>query len=288
MRYRCGKCRTGLSVAPKAPAARDERSVIRQIVTVKMKVALLYLLGITAAEVLLSLVESPLGVLFYTIILIALIIHYLRATEYRSQMFFLSLALVPFYKVMAVIVGGVIAALDIDSDLAFFALVFPLLLVAAVVLMRIMRFGAREVGFALGKLPSQLVIGLTGIIFGPALYYIVKPEPLIPELDWGMLIIAIFVLLIGAAAEELIFRGILQRTSTESFGHLGLLYVSLVFAFLHFGHVSGMNLSVASIPFIFAVALFYSWLVKRTGSLFGVIVSHTITNIIFFLIAPLL
>jgi len=268
-------------------AVRDERSVVRQVVTMEMNVALLYLLGITVAELLLSGFDSLLGAVFYTIVLIALVTHYLRATEYRSRVFYLSLALVPFYRLTAVLAAGVTSALDIDSDLASFALMFSLLLVAAVVLMRIMYLGAREVGFAVGKPPSQLAMGLTGIIFGPALYYIVEPEPLIPEFAWGMLIIAVFVILIGAAVEELTFRGILQRTSMESFGHRGLLYVSLVFAFIHFGHISGMNLSVASIPFIFAIALFYGWVVKKTGSLFGVILSHAITNIIFFLIAPL-
>jgi len=277
-----------LSDTVRPPGARDEMSVVRQFVTVEVGVALLYLLGIAAAELLLSFSGPLLGVMLYVIVLIALITHYLRGTEYRSRMFYLSLALVPCYRVMAVFAVGVMSVLDIDSDLVSFAVMSSLLLVAAVVLMRIMSLGARGVGFALGKPPPQLVIGLTGIIFGPALYYIVKPEPLIPELDWGMLIIAVFIILIGAGVEEVAFRGILQRTSVEAFGDWGLLYVSLVFSFMHFGHVSGMNLSVASIPFILAVALFYSWVVKKTGSLFGVILSHAITNIIFFLVAPLL
>lgn len=132
-----------------------------------------------------------------------------------------------------------------------------------------------------------MLVGLTGIAFGWALYYIIEPEPLIAELEWGKFIVSAFVILLGAGAEELTFRGILQRTSTKALGYWGLLYVSLLFAFIHFGRVSGIDLSVASIPFIFAVALFFSWVVKKTGSLSGVTLSHLLANIILFLVVPL-
>lgn len=286
-RYRCGKCKTRLTYIPKVPDIQGERSVIRQVVPVEMKVALLYLLGIIAAETLLSFLESPLGIMCYAIVLIALIIHSLRVTERRSRRFLLSLALVPLYKVMAFFSAGVTLVLPTDDELTFLALAYSLLLTAAVVIMRITRLGAREVGLALGKPLSQLLVGLTGIIFGLALYYMIKPQPLIPELDWGKLIIPVFIVLLAAGAEELTYRGILQRTSMEAFGQWGLLYVSMLFAVVHFERVSGMNLSIASIPFILAVALFYSWAVKKTGSLFGVTLSHVITNIILLVIAPL-
>lgn len=294
-RYRCGKCKTRLTLIPKARDARDERSATLQVATAEREkknasvvgIAFLYLVGLAVAEALLSFLDSPLGAMCHVILLIALIIHSLRATERRNQVFLLSLALVPLVQVVAIIDSQVLFVLDIDSKLAFSAIVCPLSLAAAVVIMRIVRLRAREVGFALGKPLPQLLVGLTGIIFGPALYYVSKPEPLVPELDWGKIIIAASVILIGAVAEELIFRGILQRTSMAVFGIQGVLYVSLLFALLHFGGVSGLNVSVISIPFIFAIALFYSWAVKKTGSLFGVTLSHFILNIIFFLVAPL-
>jgi len=252
-----------------------------------MKVALLYLLGITAAEILLYFVEPLLGALCHAIILVALIVQSLLFTQGRSRRFLFALALVPLYKLMAVFVSEVTSALDTDNDLVFFAVVNPLLLAAAVVMMRMMRLGKVEVGLTLHKPLPQLLVGLTGIAFGWALYYMIEPEPLIAELEWGKFAVSAFVILLGAGAEELTFRGILQRTSTKALGYWGLLYVSLLFAFIHFGRVSGMNLSVASIPFIFAVALFFSWVVKQTGSLFGVILSHFITNVLLFLVVPL-
>lgn len=156
--------------------------------------------------------------LCYAGILVATIIYSRRVTEYHRRLFLFSLTLVPLYRIIAVLAWRVTSALDIHSDLAGGAFVFSLLLVACVVLMRLTKLGAREVGIASGKIPSQLSIGLSGIIFGPALYYMVNPKPLIPELTWAQLIIGAFVLLIGAGAEELAFRGVLQRTSTEVFG----------------------------------------------------------------------
>ena len=45
-------------------------------------------------------------------------------------------------------------------------------------------------------------------------------------------------------------------------------------------------LAILDIVFVFVVALFFGWIVKKTGSLFGVILSHGITNIVLFVIAP--
>jgi len=40
--------------------------------------------------------------------------------------------------------------------------------------------------------------------------------------------------------------------------------------------------------FVFAVAMFFAWAVKRTGSLLGVTLAHGITNIMLFVVIPFL
>ena len=294
VRYLCAKCKTRLTHPPKAPSAKGERSVILQPAAAEEKytakvvgILLLYLLVITVAEAFLHFAESALGVVCHVILLVALIAQPLRVTERHSRLFLLSLAIVPLSRIISLVAWGILSAFNVEGSLAFTAFVNPLLLVAAVATMLVLGLRARGVGLALGKPLPQLLVGLTGIIFGLALYYVAKPEPLVPELDWGKIIMAASAILIGAVQEELIFRGILQRTSMAVFGLRGLVYVSLVFALMHFGDISGMNLSVISIPLIFGIALFYSWVVKRTGSLLGVTLSHFIINIIFFLVAPL-
>lgn len=45
-------------------------------------------------------------------------------------------------------------------------------------------------------------------------------------------------------------------------------------------------LSWPDIVFVFVVALFFGWVVQRTGSILGVALAHGITNIVLYLIAP--
>ena len=82
--------------------------------------------------------------------------------------------------------------------------------------------------------------------------------------------------------EELIFRGVLQQTAVEVFGSWwGIVYVSLLFAVLHIGF-----LSLIDVVFVFFVSLFFGWVVKKKGSLFGVTLAHGITNILLYLVVP--
>jgi membrane protease YdiL (CAAX protease family) len=64
------------------------------------------------------------------------------------------------------------------------------------------------------------------------------------------------------------------------FGGWGIIYVSYIFAILHIGFLSWID-----VVFVFGVALFFGWVVKKTGSLLGVTLSHGITNIILFIVA---
>ena len=73
----------------------------------------------------------------------------------------------------------------------------------------------------------------------------------------------------------------LQRTAVEAFGGWGIIYVSLLFAVLHIGF-----LSLIDVVFVLGVALFFGWVVKKTGSLLGVTLSHGITNILLYLVIP--
>ena len=81
--------------------------------------------------------------------------------------------------------------------------------------------------------------------------------------------------------EEFVFRGVLQRTSIRALGGWGLSYTAVIFAVLHIIH-----LSVIDLVFVFVVALFFGWVVNKTGTLLGVTLAHGITNIIIYLIAP--
>jgi hypothetical protein len=82
--------------------------------------------------------------------------------------------------------------------------------------------------------------------------------------------------------EELIFRGMMQRAATEALGRFGLPYVAALFAVLHVGY-----LSVLDVVFVLIVGLFFGWVAARTHSIVGVTLSHGLTNIVLFLVMPL-
>jgi membrane protease YdiL (CAAX protease family) len=83
--------------------------------------------------------------------------------------------------------------------------------------------------------------------------------------------------------EEVIFRGLLQKKSTDILGVWpGILYVTLIFAVLHIG-----NLSLLEVLFVFCIGGLYAVVVKTTKTIIGVSISHTLVNIFFFIICPL-
>ncbi|MDI6886865.1 MAG: CPBP family intramembrane metalloprotease [archaeon] len=81
--------------------------------------------------------------------------------------------------------------------------------------------------------------------------------------------------------EELAFRGLMQYHATRTMGFSGIIFISALFGSLHIG-----NLSIFDVLLAGSVGFIYSVVVRKTGSLCGVSVSHGIVNIMLFLIAP--
>lgn len=245
------------------------------------RLAVLYLLAITGAEVVTNFFSLVGGVICHAILLTALIVHSSLAAESSSRKLLLALCLAPLTRILSLSMP-----LAQFSPIYWYLIIYPPLFLAAWVAMRRLNFTARETGLNARKLPWQLAVALTGIIFGVGEYLILRPEPLISELYWGEVLLAVFVLLAGTGfVEEFVFRGVVQRASMETLGWWGLPYVALVFAVLHLIHYST---NPWDIPFVFAIALFFGWVVNKTGSLLGVTLSHGITNITLYLIIPFL
>ena len=126
------------------------------------------------------------------------------------------------------------------------------------------------------KLPAESVAVLLGLSTEPL------AVPMVAEFTWqAVWWPALIFLVCTGFVEELIFRGVLQRSAVALWGWRGIIYVSLLFAILHIGFLSWID-----VVFVFAVAVFFAWVVKRTGSLLGVTLSHGITNIVLYLVAP--
>ncbi len=248
------------------------------VITAGMKEAIIYLLAITAAELVTVLVQPMWGLVCHAIVLIAVVMHSALASDSRYRHLVLSLALVPLVRIISLGMPLV----DIPQ-IWWYPIIYVPLLAATIVVMRILGQRAREVGLNFGSLPVQLAVGLSGFLLGVAEYLILAPQPMIAELTWQEVWLpALIFLMCTGFVEEFIFRGVLQRTAVAVFGSWwGIIYVSLLFAVLHVGF-----LSLIDVVFVFIVALFFGWVVKKTGSLFGVTLAHGITNILLYLVVP--
>ncbi len=250
-----------------------------------MKEAIIYLLAIATAETVTVFVQPVWGIVCHAIVLVAIVVHSALASDSRYQHLVLSLALVPLVRIISLSMPLVNI-----PQIWRFPIIYAPLLAAAIVVVRILGHRAREVGLSFSSFPIQLAVGLSGLMFGVAEYFILvilPPEPLIKpliaELTWQEVWLPALIFLVCTGfIEEFIFRGVLQRTAVAVFGSWwGIIYVSLLFAVLHIGF-----LSLVDVVFVFIVALFFGWVVKKTGSLFGVSLAHGITNIILYLIVP--
>ena len=239
----------------------------------------IYLLAISGAETVTVFFAPLWGIISHIIILVALILHAALASEYPYRQLVLALALVPLVRVMSLSMP-----LSNIPQIWWYPIIYAPLVVAAIAVIRLIGYKAEDVGLTVKLLPIQLAVMLTGVLFAVAEYYILSPEPLITEFTWQEVWLPALLLLVCTGfTEEFIFRGVLQRTAVKAFGGWGIVYVSFLFAILHMGFLSWID-----VVFVFVVALFFGWVVKRTGSLLGVTLAHGITNIGLYLVVPFL
>jgi membrane protease YdiL (CAAX protease family) len=190
-----------------------------------------------------------------------------------------ALALVPLIRIVSL----TMPLGRFDQTYWFLAAGLPVF-IAAVVIVGTLGIRPRDIGLRLTRRGTrlQLLIAVFGLALGFAEYHILRPDALIDDLTLRQFILPALVIMFATGfLEEFIFRGVLQRLAEGVLGRSGLLYVSLIFAILHIGYRSATDFL-----FVLAIALLYGWVVRRTGSIIGVSVSHGITNITLFLVMP--
>lgn len=240
--------------------------------------SLVYLAAITLAETITVVIDPLWGIISHILVLGALISHSALAREPTHQRLLLALSLAPLVRIVSLSMPLVNI-----PQVWWYPIIYVPLLVGAVVVTRTLNISAGEIGLVLRRFRIQLVIAFSGLIIGVAEYFILHPEPMLAELTWQALWLpALILLLTTGFVEEFIFRGVLQRTAGELFSSgQGIVYVSALFAILHMGY-----LSLIDVVFVFAVALFFGWIVKKTGSLLGVTLAHGLANIMLLLVVP--
>jgi len=266
---------------------RESREPIPRISRWSVAIVIGYLAAIAGAELISALVDPVAGTLLHLAVLLCLVFHSSFADDDGSRKLYIALALAPLISIVATTLPGPEQAIY-----SYFVICIPVL-VGSVVVMRILGFSLSNVGLCFGKNPPiQGFVALTGIGFGIAEYGIVHPDPLIDALTLRELLPAVVVFAVATAfVEELCFRGVIQRSITEGMRAWGWVYVACLFAVLHIGYLSVLDLGYVSggyLLFVMAMGLFLGWSVERTGSLIGVTFSRSVANAGAYLVIPLL
>jgi membrane protease YdiL (CAAX protease family) len=154
---------------------------------------------------------------------------------------------------------------------------------AVVMVARYGGFKPKEIGLTGNHWFLQVLFGLAGIGLGYVEYLILRPGPLVEAMTFSqMWLPALILIVFTGILEEVIFRGMMQTAFAEKLGRwLGLVLISILFAVLHLGYQSLLD-----VVFVFAVAILFGVFTELTGSILGVSIAHGLTNVTLFLIFP--
>ena len=241
--------------------------------------AIIYLGVLTIAEALTTLIEPIGGLVLYGVLLTLLIAHTALIWGHPSSRLILTLVFAPLIRITSLF----LPLANFPMVYWYFIVSVPLFAAAAATL-RTIGFSGKDIGLRIKKLPIQLLVIFTGLSLGYIEYRILQPATaLVQEFNFGALWLPALILMICTGfAEELIFRGMMQKAATEQLGAAGgILYVAALFAVLHMGYQS-----IADVIFVFAAALFFGLVTSHTGSIIGVSIAHGLTNITLYLAMP--
>ena len=160
------------------------------------------------------------------VILFALLLNSSLDVSYNYAVMLRSMMVLPIIR----IIGLTIPLMQIPT-LYWFPIIAIPLFAAVYTIMKNQGLTRKHVGLIWGNKKVQFLVALTGMFLGTIEYTILKPLPLIGVFDPVTLITGSIILIISTGfAEELLFRGILQKNAENVFGMaMGLLYTCLLY-----------------------------------------------------------
>ena len=244
-------------------------------------IAIAYLFVLGFAEALTIFIAPLAGMILHGLILIALLNQAAFVVNRQGYRFLVALALAPLIRLVSLMIPVN------NFPLFYWYLVVGIPLCLAVILtVRLLDLNGSSIGLCLPwrTIPTQLLIGASGLLLGYIEYLILRPESLIVGLDWEQLWLPALILLIFTGLlEEVIFRGIMQTATVEYLGKWGLLYIAVLFTTLHLGFHSLLNTM-----FVFAVGFLFGFIAWKTRSIIGISLSHGLMNVSLFLVFPII
>lgn len=243
-----------------------------------------YLALVTLGE-LATLRSGKIGVAIHALVLLLLLTHAPLASRVNRPLSRLLVALLPIPLIRIV---SLTSPLLQFSYIQWFIVLAIILYAGIVTAIRILKPDLASIGLRLPERrhwPLEIVVALSGILFGVMEYHILQPGAIATGLGFRQLAAPVLILFVSTGLlEELLFRGLIQRYATESMNEwVAIGVVTVFFAVLHIGWHSWVD-----VLFVGSVGLFYSLVVRRTKSIVGVTVSHGVTNSVLFLVMPLM
>jgi len=236
------------------------------------------LVALTAAEVLTVYLQLMAGIICHGILLVVFVVQAALAPDRAQRNLFMVLCLAPLIRILSLSMP-----LAPIPQIYWYLIIYGPLLAATIIVMLNTGLGPRDVGLISKGWQLQTVLGIViGLGLGMLEYVILRPVPLASSFTLlGVLVPSVILILTTGFVEELIFRGVMQTLSDRVMGLWSVLYVSLIFAVLHIGHYSMLD-----VAFVFLVALLFTAMVKKSGSLVGVTLAHGIANCMLYCIMP--
>ena len=234
-----------------------------------------YLLPITCAEVL-TIYNPKAGIALHAVILFALLLHSGMESDKDKNLstFLMALVLAPLIRILSLSMPFVQF-----SKISGFLLISLPIFVGIFTCMWLQGLRAKDVGLSSSKLkhtPIEAGVILLAIPVGIIEYLILKPAPFPGSGSGAVNLIAaslIFVVCTGFL-EELVFRGLIQHNAIKLMSKWwGILFVSTIFGVLHVG-----NLALWDCVLAFSLGFIYSIVREKTGSIYGISISHGIIN----------
>ena len=249
----------------------------------RSRVELFYVAAFLATE-LLGLIDPLLTAFGHAILVVALINHYILAERDHRQPLLLALAVACLYRLLAF---TPVPTVGFTNHLM---LIGAPMLVATILALRLLHApDIRAVGAILrpNMWNWQIPIALSGIPLSVVAYQLLNPRVVVtfsgpgqrPAADVAGAVIALAVF--SGIGEELLFRVLLHRAATTSFGPAALYVSSAVFGAAYFG-----TRSIPFVLFVVAVGAFFGWCYERTGSILGGALAHSLISIGVFVVWP--
>ena len=250
-------------------------------------ITLLSILLIAAAELVTAYaarhgaVFAKYGIAFHAVILFVLLVHSARIlkTDPATSKLLLALIIAPLIRILSL-------AMPIAefSYITWFSIISIPVYITIFACLYLQHIPPEDVGLVLPNkkhLPLEFAMIVIAVPVGIMEYLILKPGLLVePRLEALVVPVLIMVVCTGFL-EELAFRGLMQYHAVRTLGFTGIVLISALFGLLHIGNLTIFDVLLAS-----SIGFMYALVVRETGSVYGVSISHGIINTTLFLIAP--